>query len=292
MIEYLAIAIAVLGTAYFAKTDYLTGYLPDGPMHAMILSGIAFVPFVYSGIVLEVYALAAVVFAIGFGFYTLGNLGGGDVKLFTALALLLPFHQSFGNSISGLFGVQAQTLSYPFVISIFVLSGLLFMAVMPLMFFRKIMGKRKKVEKFELKTQRGVLLAALVVPLAMLWYQYISFAVVVFFPLVFAMFIMPFKSDFVKHIFAEKKLVSKLDDDDVLALEVIPQHVKNKLGLRWRKTFTTGEIKSLVRKAGKHGIKTIMVCENMPKFVPYIFTALLLNLVFGDLIVYVLFSAL
>ena len=81
-----AILLAGCGTAAF--TDARTGLILDRITYPMIALGILLNLWEWE---LAGLALGAGVFAIGYAVYYMGKLGGGDVKLFTGIAFLLPF---------------------------------------------------------------------------------------------------------------------------------------------------------------------------------------------------------
>ena len=110
-----------------------------------------------------------------------------------------------------------------------------------------------------------------------------------FVPMITTFLILPFKNDILKHFSIERKKIRDLDDDDVLALEFIAEKTKKKLGL-WRKTFTPPELRKIKAKARKAKIRTVMVCEDLPKFVPFILISLIVNLLVGDILFYLLLN--
>ncbi|MBI4214525.1 prepilin peptidase, partial [archaeon] len=131
-------ALALAGVAYSAFTDLKTGYVEDWLSHAMIVSGIVLALFTLpAGDMLWTLALSAVVFVAGLAAYSFGQMGGGDVKLFTAIALLIPAQPRF---LSAFLGIQPAPAVYPFIVSVFVLSGILYMYVIPVIFLRKLLA--------------------------------------------------------------------------------------------------------------------------------------------------------
>ena len=250
-LELIPILIALAGTAYSAWTDFKTGFVSDFVSHAMIAAGVAFTLYFNLGNLnnaLPTFAIAAGVFGIGFLMYLFGQLGGGDVKLFTGLTLLVPHYPA---ALAGVGGVVPQIPSYPFIVSLFLLSGLLFMFVMPPLYLKQLWNKKRKIESFNKKLATGALYIAIILPMLYFWTQISKATVVIFVPMAFGMLIIPFKNDIVSLFFATKKPVAKLDEEDVLALEVIDAKVKKKLGL-WRKTFTNRELEGIKKKAKQH----------------------------------------
>lgn len=286
------ILIALVGTAMVAYTDFKTGYMPDKITHPMIALGIIYVAFSYPlSSAFLVYTLGALVFLVTFITYMFGQFGGGDVKLFTALTLLLPYYPKDIIPYVNTLGISPVYSSYPFILSIFLLAGLIGpLFITSLNYYRKVYRIRDKIDAYRRKFWSGVGYALLISPLAVFYILYISPALlIVLIPLTTALLFFPFKNDILKHFSAIKKSVSKLNDDDVIALELLDQSFKKKLGLK-RKTYTNIELRAIKEKARKAKISTITVYEYLPKFGPYIFISLILSLIFGDLILYLLFN--
>jgi len=263
------IIIAIIGTLYGAYTDLKTGEIPDWVSHTMIILGFIWTLFAYQmSQWFSIWLIAVIVFVIGYLMYVFGQIGGGDVKLFTALTLLIPFYQ---HEI------------YPFVLPVFIASGLLFMVVMPVQYFLKIIKMKKKIKDFNKKITRTMIYEIILFAFLIFWIINFGIVGLIIIPLMVAASIMAFKEDIIKLFFAQKKEIQKLDEEDVIALELIDEKIKKKLKL-WRKTLTIHELNNVKRLAKKYRLKTIIVCEDLPKYIPYIFVSLILNLIFGDLL--------
>jgi len=288
LLELLGAGIAVIGTAIVAYTDYKTGYMPDMYTHSMIILGALLLPFYYPslGASLWGYGTALAVFALCFVFYIFGQLGGGDVKLFTALTLLIP---SYPMALSGL-GFSPIAPPYPFIVSVFFASAVLAMFFVSGNYALHLYRDRGKVPRFAAKALRGIAYAGAVAVLVWLW-SILSVRMLVFgVPMVLGAFVIAFKEDIMRLYVVKKKKVSRLNDDDVLALELMSASVKNKLGVGSRKTFLTMELKDLKKRARAAGISEVLVSEYLPKFGPYILAALLLDLLIGDALLWLLIS--
>jgi len=288
MLELIGLAIALVGVAYSSYTDIKTGEVSDKLSHSMIGLGAIIVAFSYPmAAAVWIFLLAAAVFGLGFLLYVFGQMGGGDVKLFTALALLIPYYpQSIAPLVSSL-GITPVLSPYPFIVSVFILSGIFFMAVIPIIYLRKLFAKKAKIKEFRRKILTGLVYCAIFSPIIYMWLSISVPLTVIFIPMFFALMIIPFKDDIVILFFAQKKKIANLNDDDVMAFESMSKSTIKKLGL-WRKTFTMPELKKIKERAKKYKITTVMVCENLPKYVPYIFVSLVLNLIFGDVLLYLL----
>ncbi len=280
--------LAIAGTGAAAYQDWKTGFVSDKMTHFMIAFGATWALLAYPDS-LMVIAIAAGVFALGFLAYIFGQLGGGDVKLFTALALLIPHYPKEAEAFSASLGLNPVSSGMPFVVSVFLLSGIIGIFFISLGYLRRLCAKRDKIEKFNSKLAKGVVYSLLVVPPLLISAQFAKAFALLFLPIALQMLVIPFKNDILKHFVVKQKPVSKLNEEDVLALEMIDEKTKKKLGL-WRKTFMNRELKIIKEKARRAGIKTLPECEWLPKFVPYIFAALIISLLAGDVLLYIIMN--
>ena len=81
-------AVVLLGLGASTVTDIKKGLIYDTVTYPMIAIGIIINLFDFQA---EHFLIPGIVFALGFSLYYLGKIGVGDVKIFTAMALLLPF---------------------------------------------------------------------------------------------------------------------------------------------------------------------------------------------------------
>lgn len=288
MLELIGVIVALLGVAYSSYTDLKTGEVSDKLSHSMIGVGAILVAFTYPfWQAVTIMGIGVLVFILGFILYIFGQMGGGDVKLFTALALLIPYYPESLRPISEALGITPVSSNFPFIASVFVLSGIFFMLFIPPIYLRKLYSKRKKVKEFGKKILTGIVYCLILSPIVYIWLGISKLIAVLFIPMFFALLIVPFKDDVVVLFFSRKKRVSDLNDDDVLALESMSRKTIAKLGL-WRKTFTPPELRKIKARANKYKIRMVMVCEDLPKYVPYIFASLVINLLVGDIFIYLL----
>lgn len=287
MLELLGALVALVGTAIVAYTDWKTGYMPDKYTHALVAAGIVLLPF-YAGLsaALTWYFVSAIVFMACFLLYIFGQLGGGDVKLFTALSLLIP---SYPTALSGL-GLSPVAAPYPFVLSVFFASAVVATLFVSLGYLRRLIADRGKIKGFGGKLIRGAAYSLMTLPLALLWAYISPRMLVVALPLAVGAFVLVFKDDILRLYVVKKKRVSKLNDDDVLAVELMGKRTLQQLGLGGRKTFLEAELGEIKKNARKHGINQVLVSEYLPHFGPYILLSLLLNLAVGDTMLWLLLA--
>lgn len=281
------IFIAVIGTGIAAYWDYKTGIVPDKLSHAMIISGAALAPLVFTDL-LYVYGVAALIFALGYVMYIFGQIGGGDVKLFTALSLLIPIYPEKLAGLIKSIGINPVSPNYPFAASVFIFAGVVgYMLIISLIYHKKIWNRRSEVEEFRKKLKKGILFSLITLPLAAFWVTISPGFLFLVIPLAISISLLPFKEDMIKLFHGRKKEIQELDEDDVIALEEVGDEKKESLGI-WRRTLTNPELLKIKKKAEEQGFKEIVVCEDLPRFVPYIFLSLVLNLVFGDAFLYMI----
>lgn len=94
--------IAIIACLYASYTDLKSGIIQNKLTYSLIGLGII-LNAVYAFMINDIWFIiigmifTAVIFALGYLFWKLGAWAGGDVKLFTALAALLPFSPSLLN---------------------------------------------------------------------------------------------------------------------------------------------------------------------------------------------------
>jgi preflagellin peptidase FlaK len=145
-IPLLCTIIAIIACFYASYTDLKSGIIPNKLTFPLIGIGIVLngiYSFTAGNIWFLIYTLifTAGIFVIGYILWKLGAWAGGDVKLFTALAALLPFYPAIVNY--SILGVEFPlTASYPFPFTLIVNSIL---AILPfLLIFIFYIALRKK----------------------------------------------------------------------------------------------------------------------------------------------------
>ena len=169
-ITLLCTIISILACFLASYTDIKSGIIPNKLTFSLIGLGIVlngFNAFLIGNIWLIVYALiiTAIIFALGYVLWKFGAWAGGDVKLFTALAALLPFYPAIVNY--NILGVPFPVIGvYPFPLTLIINSIL---AIFPfiLIFIFYIAFKKKPYLREELiapiKEYRKNIVLALVI---------------------------------------------------------------------------------------------------------------------------------
>ncbi len=289
---FLRAAIALACTGAAAWQDWKTSFIDERLCYAMIALGAAadlatgdmeFIKLSLGG--------AAVIFGAGYLLYRTGKLGGGDVLLYTGLHLLLPlnpmlFATGLGGALLSGQSFQPQLLAdvsakVPFFFSLFVMSTLLALFGSGLQYaleLRKL--KKLKPEWKNALLGGGTGLLALV---AINYYAGLKPVQIAFYSLVFlpALFLMAFGKQLMDEVIIKRISVSKIEDEDVLALEKMPAQIVSKYQLG--PVVTKGELEKLKTIVKKEGITTFPIAKTLPRLGPYILLALILGLAGLDL---------
>ncbi|MCX8174646.1 MAG: hypothetical protein N3E51_00360 [Candidatus Micrarchaeota archaeon] len=225
----------------------------------------------------------ALIFAATYLLYKSGQLGGADVYIISSLAMAVPVLQKPALA-------PPQQVPYPFILSVLLATGIIFIAHMLLRFVPFI---SKKISRGEVRfcwsrlATPAVLLAAFSVfiyalarlPIA-LPYSYLLVLAFLFFALLFFSF---FKEE-IKESMIETVPVGKLQEEDVLALDRMKPGIVRKLSL------SPVLSQSSIKKLRKSRLKAVPVYTGMPFFLPYLLFGLIFTALFGDLVVLMLGS--
>jgi len=116
--------IAIIACFYASYTDLKSGIIQNKLTFSLIGVGII-LNAVYAVMIRDIWFIVigliftAVIFAVGYIFWKFGAWAGGDVKLFTALAALLPFYPSlFNYNVLGVEFPIVSTYGFPFTLII------------------------------------------------------------------------------------------------------------------------------------------------------------------------------
>ncbi|MCX6799110.1 MAG: A24 family peptidase [Candidatus Diapherotrites archaeon] len=258
------IAALLAGCAAAAYTDAKTGLILDKITYGMIAVGIALNVIEMNWLFL---ALGAAVFAIGYAVYYAGKIGGGDVKLCTAIAFLLPLYGGQIFIANALFfaALTAVTFYSVFFVTKYARLGIN---------LKENSGNAKKAGAFAIVIT-AYLIAMVnigtVKPLALL-----LLAV----PLLLAIAFMAFEKGIRRSFFLRRVALKKLGEDEVIAAEFLDQKIKKKLKLGVKGVFGEKEIAAL----RKMGVRTVPVYRGMPPFAPFILLGCIVALAQPDLV--------
>ncbi len=296
--EVVRVLVALVGTGLAAYQDYKTSFIDDKILFSML--GIGAVLTLLSldqTLILYTFAVAAFVFLFGYLLYRQGQLGMGDVLLFVALQLLLPFHPAlFSDYVTSAFPLQAlgalAALNPSFVVTLNALKhALFFLTIFVVSSYAATIASSAYYAKLLFESGKplkpgwvglAVALLLLVLGYFLSGIIFSSWAGLLFLLLLLSTaFFLTFRDQLLQEIVMKRITLKELEDEDILALEMMPKDLvkKYKIG----KVLTKSEVKKLKGLARKEGMKTFPVYKVLPRFGPYIFVGLLFALFFGDL---------
>lgn len=207
--------------------------------------------------------VAAFLSAVGYVFYRLGQIGGADLFVLASVMLLLPIQPSFVDMPIGM----------PFIFPVLIFGGVLFALYIMISFGMKLMGKEDRHPKW--------LFLLLAVPYIIFSYVYVtsilfSWMYFVILTLLFMaiIFFLVFRDDLM-NLLAERMKVTQLEEEDVLALELMDKELVKKYDLKRLAT------KKEIERMQELGVEEVMVYSQMPAFIPFILAGMALALLFG-----------
>ncbi|VVC00118.1 Type IV leader peptidase family protein [uncultured archaeon] len=247
--EIAVLAAAVAG----AYTDWKTGYIYDWITLPLIAFGILanLLEQNYFGI-----ALGTGVFALGYVLYYTGKLGGGDVKLYSGIALALP-----------------QLNGGPFILSAAVFSSLSAIVFLSVYFLVKYAAKG-----IDWGYNKDGLLKAGAMAIGFAIYLEIisgiaavsrTFLMLFAVPVVFGCIFIAFERGIKKEFFLKKIKVSGIEEDEVIALEFMEKSEMEKIRACSGAKGIIG--KKEKAELAKIGVKEILVYRDLPRLGPFIF---------------------
>jgi len=242
--------ILLAGCGLAAYTDARTGLILDRITYPMIALGILLnlVEWNWFGL-----GLGAFVFALGYGVYYMGKVGGGDVKLFAGIAFLLPF-----------LGGQ-----------VFLLNALFAACILAVVFYSAYYVSSYARQGIEWKENMHGIKRAVLFGLALsAWLAVASFTGLMHWeasgfltlPLLLALLFLAFEKGIRKKFFLEQVSVNRLEEDEVIAEEFLEEKIRKGLGLGVKGVFGEREVKKLKEMHVKH----VPVYRRMPPFGPFI----------------------
>lgn len=252
--------ILLLGTLISGIVDAKTGYIYDKITYPMIIIGLilSLAQFQWFNIISGV-----AIFVLLFLIYKIGGIGGGDVKLFTAIALLNPFNEInflislilFASITSILFYSIYYTLKYTLIFGI-----------------RKLDGN---------DIMRGIIFLVFLIIYFYFIYStgIINELFLMFFlvPFIFASFYIMVQKELSKKFFEKKIKLNKISEDEIISNNNSEKIIKL---LKGKKLIGEKEIKLLK----KNKINEVIIMDNLPKFGPFIFIGTIFAIFFPNII--------
>ncbi|MFH1391280.1 MAG: A24 family peptidase [Candidatus Diapherotrites archaeon] len=260
LLRQLAILLAAGVGGY---VDFKTGYIYDWITIPLIVFGL------FMNLIEQEFlgiGLGLLVFGIGYALYYTGKIGGGDVKLYTGIALALPF---FNNSV---FIIQAVLLS--------ALTSIIFLSTYYMIkYFRK--GINFQYNKQGIMRALGFLVILIVYLFVLSKTGFVSINYLLMFglPLSFGLLFIAFEKGIRKEFFLKKIKLKDIEEDEIIAFDFMSEKEREKFGKGFKGVYGEKEKKELEKK----GIKEIFVYRNLPRFGVFIFLGVLLAFAFPEL---------
>jgi hypothetical protein len=211
--------------------------------------------------------LGTAVFLLGYLFYFTGKVGGGDVKLFTGMAFVLPVLEG------KIFVVNALFVS-------------MIVAVTGLGVYFLARYARKGISFKE--NEKGIKKA---LPTGLLFYAYIALMVsngffglnalfLLLVPVTIALVFVALEPGIKKNFFLKKVKLSELEEDEIIASEFLEEKALKELNLGLKGVLGEKE-KNLLKKMG---IKMVPVYRGLPRMGVFIFIGVVVSLVYPNAI--------
>lgn len=260
------VALAVAGTAIASWYDLANNRnVPNNFLYGFLAVAIlANAVFFQQDVVVFAAATAALIFAAGYVLYKVGYIGGADVYVLTSIALLVPV---FPSHVDALF-------NFPVVLSILINSGVLFAAYsLYLIISHAVLnGKKGKYEYFLLAPAYGVLLYFLS-STGVFGIGYLAAITL----LIFSSILFMVYRESVTAAMARKVPLSKVEEEDVAVLELMPALAKK---YKIKRLLDEKELARL----RKLDVKWLYVYKELPPFLPFVLAGLLIAVTLGDLL--------
>ena len=254
--------IVVCAVAAAAYTDFKTGLIYDRITYPLIAIGLLLNLFEFS---IATYLLAAIIFVAGYALYYTGKIGGGDVKLFTGISIVLPF-------LNG---------------RIFIFDVIVAAAIVAVVFLSAyyVLKYARAGIKFE-ENKNGIIRAGIIGIGILVYFAFLLqtgianvqtialFGVTMLFALVF----LALENGIRKRFFLEMVKVEEMDEDELIAADEIDAQTKQEIGIGV-KGIADAEV---LRRIKERGIVTVPVYRNLPKFAPFVLVGCIVVIVFGS----------
>lgn len=267
VIRIILLLLAVALAAYF---DYKTGYIYDWISIPLIAIGLIINIFTYSfKSLIPIVLIALGIYLFGYFAYYFGKIGGGDIKLFIGIHMILPY-------LSGQL----------FILWVIIASSLLSVLFVSISYCFKLSKKIKITRKLLQKKRKMIFKSAF---LFLLFLAFVIFATtisdfpkIVYIaipPMFFGSVVMIFEDEIKKHIYLRQKPIAKLEEGDVFASEFATKDLIAKLGLGKRTVLEKEDLK----RAKLLRLKALPIFDYLPRFGIYILLGAISVLVFGYL---------
>ena len=268
--ELIRLIVAFLGVGIATYFDIFNKRnVPNVLLYAFLAVALVVdVIFYQQDIFLFSVSLAIFFSAISYIFYRFGQLGGADLFIIAAVILLLPIHPSFVD----------LTFNLPYIFSVIVFAGVAFAVYIVAFYGLRLIGSG---------AQPKLTYALLLIPYLLFAFVYVNsmlFSLIYFIfvsiLLLATIFFLMFRED-INLMLAERMSPAELEEEDVLALEMMDEKLVKKHGLKRLVT------KKEMERMKELKIKEVWVYSKLPPFLPFLLLGMVLSLFFaGALLIF------
>jgi len=278
MIDLLLIikfCILLVAAGIGAYTDYKTGYIYNWITFPLIVIGLLFLifesfifPILGYIYFLKVLLYTAIIYGVGYLFYYFGKLGGGDIKLFLGINLLIPF---VNNQMFILWVLILSSLSSVLIVS----TKYLFIL------FKKLSSKQIKLI-FKERIYKVLIYFVIFILFCYILNSSVKvlgfskLTLLILLPILLGLFSVILEPEIKKYIYLCEKTLDKIEEGDVISFEFLSSDVIKKLNMKNRQVIEDKDL--LIIKNLK--LKTLPIYDNLPRFGPYIFIGIIFSVAF------------
>ena len=196
----------LLAVGLAAYTDNKTGYIYDWISIPLIIIGVIINLFTFYWLdVLSILLIALVIYIFGYVAYYYGKIGGGDIKLFIGIHLILPY---LGGQL--------------FILWVIIASSLLSVLFVSVTYIIKLYGKIKITKVLINKKKWKIIQAILffVFFLVLCFYAVLhehipAYIYLTIPPMFFGCIVMVLEDEIKEYIYLRRKPIAKLEEGDV-----------------------------------------------------------------------------
>ncbi|MFH0906584.1 MAG: A24 family peptidase [archaeon] len=276
LILIIRIVILLIACSIAAYTDHKSGYIYNSLSYSLIIIALILDIFTFPfSKLLEVIGISVIIYLVGYLIYYLGKIGGGDIKLFIGINLILPYY--FGQL---------------FILWVLIFSSLFSVLIVSIIYSFKLYKKIKTWKNYFSNNWKKIIrsLVIFIMFAVMLSLSINNSALPKYFylfliPIFFGLASLVFEEDIKKYIYLRNKPVSKIEDGDILAIEYLSKALRlkfEKIGLSKRSVIEEEDLKKI--RALK--LRTIPIYDNLPRFGPYILLGAIFVLIIGKYLIF------
>lgn len=271
------IIILLIATGISAYTDHKTGYIYNWISFPLIIIGFLFLIFesfinLSSSILglyyfLKVIIITLIIYGVGYLFYYFGKLGGGDVKLFVGINLLLPY-------------INGQL----FILWILIISSFLSVFIVSIKYLF-ILFKKLGFKKILLIFKERYLKVIFYILIFICFIYFINTSInilklsklyfLILIPLFLGIFSVILEKEIKKYIYLVNKPLKKIEEGDVLCFDSLSKEIIKKLNMNNRQVIEEKDLLIIKRL----DVKSLPIYDNLPRFGPYIFFGVITTLI-------------